>query len=265
VYANFDVRALRRFSFSVGAREQAYGGLRMNFNPTVSAGFWLSSKFKLRASAGRAFRLPTYTDLYYTDPITVGNPNLKPELAWSYDGGLDWNSGGRLSGGVTVFDRRLSNGIDYALAADGLWHATNIDDLNFRGVETALRLRLPNQQQLDFAYTGINANRDSSMGNVPTRYLFNYLADDGSIGWQGRLPGNIMGRTRLGTYERRGLDPYALWDMSLTRAFGRVSPFLQLSNLTNTQYADITVPARVLMPGRSVVGGVNVRIASRGK
>lgn len=265
VYANFDMRALRRFSFSVGAREQAYSGLRTNFNPTVSAGYWLSSKFKLRASAGRAFRLPTYTDLYYADPITVGNPNLKPESAWSYDGGLDWYSGGRLSGGVTVFDRRLRNGIDYALAADGRWHATNIDNLNFIGVETAFHLRLPNQQQVDFAYTGIHANRDSSMADVPTRYLFNYLADNGSVGWQGRLPGNIMGRTRLGVCERRGLDPYALWDVSLTRAFSRVSPFLQLSNLTDTQYADITVPARVPMPGRSVVGGVSVLIFGQGK
>ena len=27
----------------------------------------------------RAFRIPTYTDLYYSDPANVGNPNLRPD------------------------------------------------------------------------------------------------------------------------------------------------------------------------------------------
>jgi len=259
VYANFDVRALRRFSFSVGAREEAYGSLRTNFNPSASAGYWLSSRLKLRASASRAFRLPTYTELYYSDPATRGNPNLHPESAWSYEVGLDWNSAGVLGGDVTVFHRRERYGIDYMQrsSADPLQYATNVQNLNFTGIETTLRLRLPHSQQVDFAYAGLHGNRDSSFGNLRSRYLFNYLSNNGSIGWQGSLPGKIMARTRLGVTERRGLDPYALWDAALTRTFGRVSPFVQFTNLTDTRYEEITVPAPVPMPGRTVVGGMN--------
>ena len=96
-YAALDIRALKRFSFSFGGREELYAGFGSQFSPTAAAGVWLHERVKLRASASRAFRIPTYTDLYYSDPRTLGNPNLKPESAWSYEAGLDWNASGTVS------------------------------------------------------------------------------------------------------------------------------------------------------------------------
>jgi len=77
-----------RFSFSVGAREEVFDTDGAEFSPTVSGGVWLKPGWKLKASASRAFQLPTYTDLYYHDPANAGNPNLLPETAWSYEGGV---------------------------------------------------------------------------------------------------------------------------------------------------------------------------------
>ncbi len=96
VYGALDVRAVRRGSFSIGGREQFYGpGFRTMFVPNVSGGYWLSPKWKLRGSVSRAFRLPSYTDLYYSDPSNLGNANLKPEKATSYEAGIDFHSGNR--------------------------------------------------------------------------------------------------------------------------------------------------------------------------
>src|SRR5262249_3201120 len=67
-YVALDMRALRRFSFSLGGREEVYRNLRSQFSPSASGGVWLSSRLKLRAGASRAFRVPSYTDLYYHDP-----------------------------------------------------------------------------------------------------------------------------------------------------------------------------------------------------
>ena len=50
----------------------------------------LNPRFKFRGSASRAFRVPSYTELYYSDPSDFGNPNLRPESAWTYEGGADW-------------------------------------------------------------------------------------------------------------------------------------------------------------------------------
>ncbi|MBK9964910.1 MAG: TonB-dependent receptor [Holophagales bacterium] len=40
-----------------------------------------------RASVGTAFRVPTFTELYYVDPQTIGNPDLRPEQATNVETG----------------------------------------------------------------------------------------------------------------------------------------------------------------------------------
>jgi outer membrane receptor protein involved in Fe transport len=72
---------------------------------------------KLRASGGYGFRLPTYTDLYYSDPATIGNANLKPESAWSGEAGADWSPSSRLTLSATGFYSRQHDAIDYLRAA----------------------------------------------------------------------------------------------------------------------------------------------------
>ena len=106
---------------------------------------------KLKASVSRGFRLPTYTDLYYSDPVDIPNPKLLPETAWSYEGGLLWDQGGRYKAEVTVFDRRERNDIDYVassaspISSSNPWQAENIARLNFTGVEASFGYRLHEQ------------------------------------------------------------------------------------------------------------------------
>ncbi len=113
-YANLSLRSLGRFSLSLGAREEVLSSQGSVFSPNVAGAFTLTSTLRLRASAGHGFRLPTYVDLYYSDPATIGNPNLKPESSWSYEGGADWTpANGRLT--LTAVGYRLNetNAIDY--------------------------------------------------------------------------------------------------------------------------------------------------------
>ena len=58
---------------------------------------------------------------------------------------------------------------------------------------------------------------------------------------------------RLRSGKRRDRDPYALWDIYAGFSRGQFHPFLQLSNVTATSYEEIQ---GVIMPGRSVIGGV---------
>ncbi len=85
----YDLRSVRRFSLSAGIREEVYGAHSIATSPSLSGAAWLLSRFKLRAAASRAFRLPTYTELYYSAPGTIGNAGLRPESAASYEAGLD--------------------------------------------------------------------------------------------------------------------------------------------------------------------------------
>ena len=58
-----------------------------------------------------------------------------------------------------------------------------------------------------------------------------------------------------GVTQRYQQDPYAVWDVSLAREAGRIHPYLQMTNLTNTAYQEI---AGVPMPGRAFTGGIEL-------
>jgi len=216
---------------------------------------WISQRLKLRASASRAFRVPSYTDLYYHDPANLGSPNLRPERAWSFEGGVDWNTGGRLRGDVTIFQRREHDGIDYVRNSPAdLWRAANIQNLHFTGVEAGATLRLAKAQQLDFRYTGLHGAQEGLLG-LQSKYVFNYPKHSAVASWQASLPDSVLVRTRVGVLDRLAREPYALWDLYGAYGRGRVRPFLQLTNLTSTRYEEIP---GVAMPGRAVVGGVEI-------
>lgn len=255
LYGAFDFRMLKRLSLSAGAREEVFEGGRAQFSPTVSGGAWLSQRVKLRASASRAFRLPTYTDLYYHDPANVGNPNLKPETAWSCEAGVEAYLTHAILGEVTLFHRRERDGIDYVRnSPTDVWHATNIQNLNFTGVETALRFRLRQAQNIDLAYSGLYGAQDS-LGKLQSRYAFNYPVHNATIAWTGKLPGGLQTRARVGALKRYQRDSYAMWDFAASRVLGPVRPFVQLTNLTDTSYQEIE---GVRMPGRAVVAGIEL-------
>lgn len=256
VYADFDMRAWRRFSFSLGAREEIFDTGDSEFAPTVAAGYWIKSGWKLKASASRAFRLPTYTDLYYSDPANLGNANLKPETAWSYEGGLVWDQGGRYKAEVTVFDRREKNDIDYvrSVSSNGPYQATNVNSINFTGVETSFGMRLPRSQEVDFSYTGLYGAQQALNG-LQSKYIFNYPVADAVVAWQGKLPGKLVARSRIGITSRYSSGPYGVWDADIGREFQHAGAHLAFSNLSDTQYEEVQ---GVIMPGRSVIVGVDL-------
>lgn len=258
-FAALDVRALKRFSFSAGLREEFYGSGNHQLSPTVAAGVWLTPALKLRASASRAFRLPTYTDLYYQDPANLGSPDLRPEKAWSYEAGADWNAGGVFRAGATVFHRREQDVIDYIRRTpNDIWRATNFHKLRFTGVEATVGIRVSSSQMLELTYTGLRGGREALDG-ILSKYVFNYPIHTGIASWQGSLRG-FIGRVRAGAVERLGRDPYAVVDLYAASSRGRIHPFVQLTNFSNTSYQEIP---GVAMPGRAVVAGLELMVFSR--
>jgi iron complex outermembrane receptor protein len=260
-YIALDVRALRRFSFSVGLRDEIYGSFNHELSPTFAAGYWIAPALKVRASISRAFRLPTYTDLYYHDPANVGSPNLRPERAWSYEGGIDWNAGGRLRAGATIFQRRERDGIDYVRSSpNDIWRATNFQRLAFTGFEGSVTLRPATGHEIEWQYTGLHGAQDE-IGVRESKYVFNYPVHSGVVTWQGTFSRGFVARTRIGILQRYQRDSYGLWDIYAASNRHRIRPFLQLSNLSNTSYEEIP---SVAMPGRSVVAGFELLVfASR--
>jgi iron complex outermembrane receptor protein len=259
-YAEAEWRAPQRGSLSLGVREEVFSGGRSVFSPTAAGTLWLPRAVKLHAAISHGFRLPTYLDLYYSDPTTLGNPNLKPESAWNYEAGADWYPSSRVAATLTAFYSNQKNTIDYTRASPAdRWQASNLAGLSFTGVEAALDWRASPSQQFRLSWTALEGAQRALHG-LQSEYVFNYPVNNARAQWTWSLKQQFLFQTRLGLVERYQRAPYPVWDESLIRETGRIHPYLQVTNLSNTGYEEIV---GVRMPGRSLVGGVEFDLSGK--
>jgi iron complex outermembrane receptor protein len=270
-YVDFDLRpAGRRWSLSAGAREEIFsGGAQAVFSPELAGSLRVAKNVKLRASGGYGFRIPTYTDLYYSDPATLGNPNLKPESAWTGDGGADWTPSTKLTLSATGFYSAQHDTIDYvksatfpnpllpaSCAAANIWCADNLNGLHFAGVEAKLTWIPIKSQSVRIAWTGLHGAQ-SALHGLESEYVFNYPVENIHASWSAALGRDFVLTNAVQIAQRYQQTVYPVWNASLTHDAGKVRPYLRLTNLSNTGYQEI---AGVKMPPRAIVGGVALQL-----
>lgn len=259
-YADLDLHFHQRGIIAIGAREELLsGGPQSVFSPELSGSAFLGRQWKLRAAGGYGFRLPTYTDLYYSDPTTVGNADLKPESAWSGEGGADWYAGSKVTASLTIFYSRQHDAIDYVRANPAqMWHAENLSGIAFTGVESSVDWQATSRQIFRFSYTALSGAQAALYG-LQSEYIFNYPVNNAEADWTGQAYGFVL-RNRIAVTQRYQRDAYPVWGLSLARKRGFIHPYLQLTNLSNTGYEEIE---DVRMQGRSIVGGLELTLPRR--
>ncbi|MCB0383487.1 MAG: TonB-dependent receptor, partial [Psychroserpens sp.] len=104
--------------------------------PGLDIGYKINDNLRAYGNIGYTYRIPTYTDLFYTDPATQGNPDLEPEEAFSQELGIKYMSS-KFSASLAVFNRDAENLIDYIRpnTSNGVFTATNITEVNTKGLE----------------------------------------------------------------------------------------------------------------------------------
>ena len=273
-YVDLDLKpATRRWNLSVGLREELFSGGRQSaFAPHLAGSLRLTNQLKLRASGGYGFRLPTYTDLYYSDPATMGNSKLKPESAWSGEAGVDWVPSSRLSLSATGFYSRQHDSIDYVRATTlpnsflpawcvaDTWCAVNLSGLRFAGAESSATWILAKGQKVQVAWTQL-FGAQPPLNGLQSEYALNYPVENLHATWTAALTHALIVTNSVAItkpYQQAGNapwnpNPYPVWNAALTHDAGKLRPYLRLGNLSNTGYEEIN---GVAMPGRSITGGV---------
>jgi len=265
-YVDLDLRpAKKRCSLSVGAREEIFsGGVQAVFSPELAGTFRVARNLKLRSSGGYGFRIPTYTDLYYADPSTLGNASLKPESAWSSDAGADWAPSAKLTLSATGFYSQQHDTIDYAKSATlpnpylpagcpaNIWCAVNLNGLHFTGIESRLTWIPMKSQTVRIAWTGLHGAQ-SVLHGLQSEYIFNYPVQNVHGSWSAALGHDMVLTNAVQIAQRYQQTVYPVWSATLTHDTGKLRPYVRLANLSNTGYQEIT---GVNMPPRSIMGGV---------
>jgi iron complex outermembrane receptor protein len=259
-YLNARFRTNKRFSFTTGLREEIFSGGLREFVPAFSASDYLLPTLKLRGEASRGFRLPTYTDLYYSDPADIGNPNLKPESAWSYEAGLDWYPSAHWLLSATGFTSRQTNVIDYVRANSSLpWMAENLTHVDLTGSELSAEWRPLQGQDFKLALTTLTGSSAALQG-LQSKYAFNFPTQNALMEWNGRWKNGLILRERLRVVHRITGQLYPVFDSSAALDYGRIHPYLQITNLTNADYQEVV---GVLMPPRAFAGGIELQLGKQ--
>ncbi len=268
-YVDLDLRpAKKRWSLSVGAREEIFsGGAQAVFSPELAGSFRVAKSLKLRATGGYGFRIPTYTDLYYSDPSTLGNANLKPESAWTGDGGADWTPSAKVTLSATGFYSQQHDTIDYVKSAvpnpylppscpENIWCADNLNGLHFAGVETSFTWIPKKSQTVRIEWTALHGGQTALHG-LESEYVFNYPVENIHASWTWAMGHEIVLTNAVQLAQRYQQTVYPVWDATITRDAWKVRPYLRLLNASNTGYQEIT---GVNMPPRTIMGGIAVQL-----
>ena len=104
---------------------------RAALSPQIGANVALSAPLRLRASVGRAFRMPTLNDRFWAPG---GNPDLRPERGVTADAGVAWQAR-RAHAEVTAFAARTRDLVVWMPRAGGVWSPENIARARTRGID----------------------------------------------------------------------------------------------------------------------------------
>lgn len=235
-------------------RADHYSAFGSQVSPTMSAIYANENGWRVRGSLGRAFRVPTFTELYYLDPNNEGNADLKAERGWSADVGLDFARAG-WSASLTPFVRWDSDVIDYVRPSAAVrWHAENVRDVTTRGLEVAAARRWQDGL-VKLSYTALDV--DAPTLSLLSKYVLEYARH--SLALSAAAPLGVADlRASVTADHRQRLDGqrYTLVGAQLSRVFSRATVFVAASNLLNETYREV---AGVDMPGRWFTVGIAVR------
>ncbi|NOQ24410.1 MAG: TonB-dependent receptor [Bacteroidales bacterium] len=246
--------------------------------PGIDLGYNLTSKIKAYLTVNKSLRLPTFTDLFYTGPSNIGNPDLKPEEAWSYETGLKFNKNITKSN-LSFYYRDSKNVIAWVKPMDSnpdaIWETQNLTNVTTFGFEINNKLNI-NQysiQNISFNYSYLD-QASSSTDSYETKYSLNYLKHNFVFNVNHKFFNNynfswtLKYQDRAGSYQNydfsindfigdEDFDPFFMFDAKLSWNKKLITIYAEATNIFNTKYTDI---GNIEMPGRWFKAGFNVQI-----
>ena len=227
--------------------------------PGIDLGYNVSSDFKIYSNIGKTYRIPTYTDLYYSDRTTVGNENLNPESATSTELGLKYNSS-NFKFSAALFNRSAKNIIDYVKSSENdLWKAENIGSLTTKGYEFDISYSfkssydLSNINSISIGYTNIrddNYVTDINFSKYSLNSLKHHLTSKLNLKYIKNINHSIVYKYS----ERSNKSNYSVLDSKIMYKKGL---YIYINNILDEIYSETNL---VPMPGRSFLVGFNVGI-----
>ncbi|OYX27445.1 MAG: TonB-dependent receptor [Flavobacteriales bacterium 32-35-8] len=247
--------ANNQLDITPGVAVTYFSDFKFHAFPGIDIGYRLNDNLKAYGNLGYTYRIPTYTDLYYTDPTTTGDPNLKPEEALSQEIGIKYFTP-MFTASAAIFNRDASKLIDFVKDNEAdLWQATNIRDLNTKGFEINMsyyfKINTFNQN-LSLGYTFLEDEVKALNVNF-SRYAINSLKHQFTSRLSTQLFKNVSQNIIYKHAERTSGDSYNVWDASIIISLKQFEITATASNIFNADYYETNL---VPMPKGNMLFGL---------
>ena len=237
-----------------------FSDFKFHVFPGIDVGYQLSESIKIYGNLGTTYRIPTYTDLFYRDPVTIGNPDLQPEEAFSQEIGMKFNRG-YFSGSMAFFNRDATNLIDYIRpnTSQTIFTATNITEVNTKGFEFDANYNFKMvgfTQTLSVGYsflddTILEQNKELS------RYSLNTLRHHFTTRFSSKILKNLTQNIIYKHAERTTGQSYNVWDASIVLTLSEIDFTFTANNIFDSDYIE---SGFVPMPGSNVLFGMRFKM-----
>ena len=242
---------------------------RFHFFPGIDAKYrvWKTAKADcdIFMSYNTAFRMPTFTDLFYKSPTNEGNKDLKPERVQSLRVGGKYNSS-LFTLHSSLFYDWGTDMIDWVMySPQDIWHSANFR-LDNRGATVNCQLSIINSQlsklSVQAGYCFVDQKRYDDVSIYRSNYAMEYLKHKVTLSPRlSILHSKLFTLHFLVSYrwqDRQGplYKPFSLIDAKVTLEHKKYEATLSLNNITSYRYYDLsTVP----QPGFWCMAGIKVK------
>ncbi|QTE21773.1 TonB-dependent receptor plug domain-containing protein [Polaribacter cellanae] len=235
-----------RFKFGViditpGVAATYFSDFKFHAFPGLDIGVQLSDNLRYYWNIGYTYRIPTYTDLFYNDSSTSGNPNLKPEEAIAQEFGLKYTNNNFFAT-LAVFTRASDNIIDFIRkdVSQKKFIATNISQVNTKGFELDANYTFKIKefkQSLRFGYTFLEDDITDQNRNL-SRYRLNTLKHHFTTRFSSQLFKNVRQNIIYKYADRTAGTSYNVWDASVIVNVYKFSFTATANNIFNATYVE---------------------------
>lgn len=159
---------IRKFNTTVGVNAQYNSANGISLFPGAETIRHLRNNYAIFANVGTGNRLPSYTELYYSDRANTGNDSLLEEKAHNMEVGL--KKFGRLNFTASGFYRSVYNAINYTRVSDAdKWTPSNFTTVNFFGINGSMHWQVADDVSLKLNYTYLDAQLGTE-NDVQSKY-----------------------------------------------------------------------------------------------
>jgi len=240
---------------------KTYGGANIEYRikPKAIVNFYINN----------SYRLPTFTDLYYSSPSQIGNPNLKPEQSlnteisyhqtikgFTFEGGVFYKYGFQL--------------IDWVkLPTEEKWHSENLQNISTLGYDLSLTYAPLKGfiKKININYTYLDITPIES--EYQSLYVTDYLKHQVNLNINHTIYKRFSAQWLFSFNDRNGKytdkitleeHPYPnvlISHLKVNYEKEKYQVFLEVSNLFNVEYFDYP---NIIAPGRWVKAGISLQL-----